>query len=96
MNKLLAALSMLLAMGSASAAVDVNTGSQAELEQLKGIGPDLSQRLLDERAKAPFVDWDDLMKRVPGVKKRQAQRLSEQGLTVGGRGYPGRQEPLRE
>jgi len=87
MNKLIAVLLSLLMCASAFAAVDVNTGTQAELEQLKGIGPDLSQRLVDERAKAPFVDWDDLMKRVPGVKKRLALRLSEQGLTVSGRGY---------
>ena len=83
MNKLLATLLMLL-ITSAFAAVDVNTGTQAELEQLKGIGPDLSQRIVDERKKSPFVDWQDLMARVPGLKKRAAQRLSEQGLTVGG------------
>ncbi len=87
MNKLIAVLLSLWLTTPAFAAVDVNTGTQAELEQLKGIGPDLSQRLLDERAKAPFIDWDDLMKRVPGMKKRLALRLSEQGLTVGGRGY---------
>lgn len=72
-----------LATGFAMA-IEANTAAQAELESLKGIGPDLSQRILDERQRAPFKDWSDLMSRVAGLRKASAQRLSRQGLVVNG------------
>lgn len=68
-------------------AVELNTASQAELEKLKGIGVELSERLLKARSEAPFMDWRDLMARVRGVGPRLARRLSDQGLTVQGRAY---------
>ena len=37
------------------------------LEQLRGIGVSMSEKLLAERAKQPFADWADLIARVPGV-----------------------------
>lgn len=71
-----------------AAGVDVNRADQAGLETVKGIGPALSQRLLDERSKAPFRDWNDLIRRVKGVGPDSAARLSAGGLTVGGAAYP--------
>lgn len=68
-------------------ALDVNTASQAELEQLRGVGVALSERLLDERAKRPFADWPDLLARVPGLGRKQAARLSTAGLRVGDQPY---------
>jgi competence protein ComEA len=82
MKRTLAALLLSIAAASACA-LDVNTASQAELEQLRGIGVALSQRLLDERAKRPFADWADLLARVPGLGPKQAARLSAAGLRVG-------------
>jgi competence protein ComEA len=66
---------------------DFNRASQAELEQLKGIGPALSQAILDERQKGGFTDWRDLMARVSGIGPRLAQRWSQQGWTVAGQPY---------
>jgi competence protein ComEA len=86
MMRLAAALVLALAAAS-SAALEINTASQAELEQLRGIGVTLAERMLDERAKAPFADWADLRARVPGVGSKQAARLSDAGLRVAGQPY---------
>jgi competence protein ComEA len=64
------------------AAVDVNKADQAALQSVKGIGPALSTRLLDERKKGNFKDWNDLIGRVPGVGSANASRFSAAGLTV--------------
>jgi len=77
-----------LATGSAMAA-DVNKADQAELESIKGVGPSLSGRILDERKKSSFKDWDDLMTRVKGLGPGNAGRFSEAGLTVGGQAFKG-------
>jgi competence protein ComEA len=75
------------AAGAQPAALDVNTATQAQLEQLRGIGVAMSDKLLAERARQPFADWADLIARVPGVSARSAARLSEQGLRVGAQAY---------
>lgn len=87
MLKPLLALAAALATSLAFAAVDVNKADQASLESVKGIGPGLSSKILDERKKAEFKDWDDLMNRVKGVGVRSASRLSGEGLTVNGAVY---------
>jgi competence protein ComEA len=78
-----AAISLSLA-APAWAAVEVNQASQAELESVKGIGPATSARLIEERKRSPFKDWDDLILRVKGVGAGSAAKLSEAGLTVNG------------
>lgn len=84
------ALLTALALGLAplARALEANTASQAELEQLKGVGVAMSERLLQARTRSPFTGWGDLMARVPGLGRRTAKRLSDQGLTVQGRAYP--------
>lgn len=72
---------------AATQPLDVNTATQAQLEQLRGIGVAMSERLLAERARQPFTDWADLIERVPGLGAKGATRLSEQGLRVGDRPY---------
>ena len=42
--------------------VNINTASAAELEQLKGIGEARSKKIVEERAKAKFKNFDDLVK----------------------------------
>ncbi len=88
-----ALLALLVAVAAAAraATVEVNTATQAQLEQLRGIGVSMSERLLAERAKQPFADWADLIARVPGVSARSAERLSAQGLRVGERAYEPRE-----
>jgi competence protein ComEA len=73
----------------AFAGTDVNTADQATLESVKGIGTDLSGRILDERKKAPFSDWADLRRRVKGIGANAAARLSAAGLSVNGAPYEG-------
>lgn len=90
-------LSALLAFWfvAAVAAVDVNKADQATLESVKGIGPGLSTRLLDERKKGPYKDWDDLIGRVKGVGEGNAQRFSDAGLTVNGATYGPAAKPAK-
>ena len=71
----------------AFAAVDINKGDQAALESVKGIGPAMSGRMLDERKKSPFKDWPDLITRVKGIGEGNAAKFSENGLTVNGEAY---------
>lgn len=67
---------------------EVNTANQAELERVKGVGPQLSARILAERALAPFRDWADLQARLQGIGPVKARRLSDAGLTVHGQRWP--------
>lgn len=46
--------------------VNLNTASQAQLEQLPGVGPKLAQRIIQARQLKPFTSLQDLDK-VPGV-----------------------------
>ena len=87
MIKKLLAMLCLLCGALASAAVEVNQANVAELDGIKGIGPAMSSRILDERKKGPFKDWADLMTRVKGIGKANAARLSSEGLTVEGASY---------
>jgi competence protein ComEA len=43
--------------------ININTASASELEQLKGIGEARSKKIVEERAKAKFKNFDDLVKR---------------------------------
>ena len=83
LKKLLCVLALLMTQ-AAWAVVDVNKADQAALETVKGIGPGVSTRILDERKKAPFKDWGDLVDRVKGVGPGNAARFSKEGLTVNG------------
>ena len=76
-----------MSLVAAFAAVDVNKGSEAELDSIKGIGPATSKQIMAERKKAEFKNWDDLISRVKGLGDKTAAKLSEGGLTVGGVSY---------
>ena len=76
-----------MSLVAAFAAVDVNKGSEAELDSIKGIGPATSKQIVAERKKAEFKNWDDLISRVKGLGDKTAAKLSEGGLTVGGASY---------
>jgi len=86
LKKILAVLAMLYA-AAAFAAVDVNTAKAAELDGVKGIGPTMSKRILDERKKGKFKDWSDLISRVKGLGEASAGKLSAEGLTVNGEAF---------
>jgi competence protein ComEA len=73
----------------ASAAVDVNKATAAELDSVKGIGPSLSGKIVDERKKSNFKDWPDFISRVKGMGDKNAAKFSSEGLTVNGASLKG-------
>jgi competence protein ComEA len=87
-KQLMAAVLAMMA-AAAFAAVDVNKATAAELDGIKGIGPGISAKILDERKKGNFKDWNDLVERVKGVGEGNAAKFSAEGLTVNGAGFKG-------
>ncbi len=88
LKKILAVLAMLYAV-AAFAAVDVNKATAAELDSIKGIGPGISTKILDERKKGAFKDWQDFVERVKGVGEGNAAKFSAEGMTVNGAAFKG-------
>ncbi|MDE2416903.1 MAG: helix-hairpin-helix domain-containing protein [Burkholderiales bacterium] len=88
LKKILAIVTMMYAAVS-FAAVDVNKASAAELDGIKGIGPGISTKILDERKKGNFKDWNDFIDRTKGVGEGNAAKFSAEGLTVNGATYKG-------
>jgi competence protein ComEA len=89
MIKRLLAIVLALLSFAVFAAVDVNKGSAAELDSIKGIGPSISTKIVDERKKGNFKDWADFISRVSGIGETSAAKMSEAGLTVNGQSYKG-------
>jgi competence protein ComEA len=69
--------------------VEVNKATAADLDSVKGIGPSLSGKILDERKKSNFKDWPDFISRVKGMGDKNAAKFSSEGLTVNGAGFKG-------
>ena len=88
LKKFLAILAMLYAAAS-FAAVDVNKATAAELDSVKGIGPSISTKILDERKKGSFKDWQDFIERVKGIGESNAAKFSAEGLTINGSAFKG-------
>ncbi len=61
----------------------------ADLDGIKGIGPGISAKILDERKKGNFKDWNDLVERVKGIREGNAAKFSAEGVTVNGAGFKG-------
>lgn len=78
-----------LALLSASifAGTEANLATEAELDNVKGLGPSSTARIMKARTQAPFTDWPDFLKRVKGFKPTKAEALSNAGLTVNGAPY---------
>ena len=71
------------------AAVDVNKATAAELDGVKGVGPSISSKILDERKKGNFKDWNDFITRVSGIGEGNAAKFSAEGMTVNGAAFKG-------
>jgi competence protein ComEA len=54
--------------------IDINRAPVEELQKLPGIGPKLSQAIVEERERAPFASVDDL-RRVRGIGGKTLERL---------------------
>jgi competence protein ComEA len=61
--------------------IDLNKATVEELRKLPGIGPKLSQAIVEQRDKAPFQSVDDL-RRVHGIGPKTLERLRPY-VTVG-------------
>ena len=70
--------------GAAFAAVDANTASVDALQSVRGVGPTIAQRIVDERRRGPYSSLDDLQARVRGIGEASVRKMSAAGLTVGG------------
>jgi len=81
------ALTMLITAATTSAAVDLNQATVADLDGIKGIGPAVSSRILDERQKGRFKDWNDFIVRVKGIGAGNAARFASEGLVIDGVAY---------
>jgi competence protein ComEA len=66
--------------------IEINDAREMDLDGLPGLGPKTTRIILQARASQSFDDWQDLMARVPGIKSKTAQKLSNAGLRV--RGQP--------
>lgn len=88
LKKILVIVTMLYA-AVAFAAVDVNKATAAELDGIKGVGPGISTKILDERKKGNFKDWNDFIERVKGVGEGNAAKFSAEGMTINGAGFKG-------
>lgn len=86
LKKLIAGIAAFLMLaGVAFADADVNKADQAALGGIKGIGPVIAKRIIDERqAHGPYKDWADFEQRVKGIGDKKAASLSQAGLTVNG------------
>ena len=92
LKSLIAALA-LCCLGNAFAAVEINKATAADLDSIKGIGPGLSGKILEERKKGEFKDWNDVTLRVKGIKAGNASKFSAAGLTVNGASFQGTAAP---
>jgi competence protein ComEA len=82
----------LLASLSCWAGVEINQATEAELDSIKGLGPSSTARILAARQRGAFKDWEDVMRRVSGVRPASAAKLSAAGLVVNGLPY----EPIQD
>ena len=96
MFKKLLAFFAAMTVAVAFAAVDVNKATPAELDGIKGIGPGISGKIVDERKKGNFKSWEDFIGRVKGIGEGNAAKFSAEGLTVGGAGYKGAAAPAKK
>jgi competence protein ComEA len=83
MRRVFAALALVACAGAAPGQ-ELNDATRAQLEQLHGIGVVMAERILVERDKAPFTGWEDLARRVKGMRGARIERLKAQGVTVAG------------
>jgi competence protein ComEA len=75
-------LALLASMGTAFAAVNLNTATVAELDVLKGVGPGKAKAIVEYREKnGPFKSVDDLTL-VKGFGEKSIEKLRPD-LTVG-------------
>jgi len=75
---LIFALTLFLAPVSATAEdlININTADEETLQSLPGIGPALSERVVEHRERFPFEEKEDIMQ-VSGVGESTYQEIKE-------------------
>ena len=75
---LIFALTLFLAPVSAAAEdlININTADEETLQSLPGIGPALSERVVEHRERFPFEEKEDIMQ-VSGVGESTYQEIKE-------------------
>ncbi|TDR31409.1 ComEA family DNA-binding protein [Hydromonas duriensis] len=72
-----------LCLSVTAQAVDINVGTQFQLEAIRGIGPKMAERIINERnERGLFKSWDDFSARVKGVGDKKLQTMQADGLTL--------------
>jgi competence protein ComEA len=78
-------------VASLTGPIDVNRASVADLQRLPGIGPKMSQRIVEIRRQQPFRAVEDL-RRVPGIGAKTLERLRPHVTVEGAIQGPARQD----
>lgn len=76
-------------MSVSAMALDVNKATAAQLQEIKGIGPVVAERIVTERRKGKFTSWENLQERINGIGHGKSKQFSKEGLTVGRSTYKG-------
>ena len=71
-----------LSIGGSGLLVNINFATQAELENLPGIGPTLAKRVIDYRNQYGFFNTVDELKNVPGIGEAVFEEIKDL-VTVG-------------
>ena len=74
----------------AVATIDLNQATRAEIESVRAVGVELTERLLQARSASPFHDWQDLRRRVKGVGRKALEGFAEAGFQIKGQSPPTR------
>lgn len=86
-KKILTFTALLVSLNALAVPLDINNATEAELDSIKGVGPSTSSKILDERKKSPFKDWQDFIHRVKGIGRAKAEKFSSDGVTVNGEAF---------
>lgn len=88
------ALASSLLLPVSALAVDINTATVQQLQEIKGIGPKTANLIIEERDRAgAFESMADVSERVKGIGPKKAASLEMAGLKVGGASTGGGKEP---
>ncbi len=77
------AAGLVAASGAAWATVDINTATEAQLQELKGIGPSTARAIVKDRTDhGPYKSAADLSARVKGLGPKSLTKLEAEGLSL--------------